>query len=97
MGCCSESVSIGCFSFCEEIPLGYNATETGVHTLEVYVVNGTVNKITETYTSGLEMTITADTLPEAKISDIKIKMPSGDYYEFSSGITCCKIETRVYL
>lgn len=97
MGCCSTSVEIGCFSFCDEIALGYNATETGAHTLEVYVVNGTVKELSETYSSGSEMTITANTLSEAKTHDIKIKMPSGDYYEFSDGVTCCKVTTRVHL
>lgn len=94
--CCSEFVTIGCFSFCDEISLGYDATETGVHSVEVYVGNGAVRTFNQTYTSGSDMTIGANRLNESRPHDIRIKMPSGDYYEFTTGVDCARVTTTVH-
>lgn len=96
MSCCSEYVDIGCESFCGAIALGYNATETGTHTIEVLHSNGSVWTWTETYTATNAMTLTANRLNEAKVNEIKIKMPSGAYYEFTTGVTCARVTTEVH-
>lgn len=96
MSCCSEYVDIGCESFCGSISLGYNATQTGVHTIEVYHSNGARWTWTETYTIGNDMALTANRLNESKVNDIRIKQPDGTYYAFDTGIDCARVTTEVH-
>ena len=97
MGCCSQVVDIGCFDFCSTISTGYNATESGVHTLEIHANWGTVKNVSATYTSGNDMTIASDTLNESAEMDIKIKKPSGAYYEFATDTFCIRLTTQVHI
>lgn len=96
MACCENTVDAGCFNYYSTIPLGFNALETGAHTLEVYLVNGSKKELTETYTATNEMTITAGTLNESKPHDIKIKQPSGNYYEFATDTLCVRVTTQIH-
>ena len=97
MGCCSEYIEIGCFNYCDAISLGYNATQTGDHVIEVRISQDSIHVTTVSYTSGNDMTIPAGTLNETGPKDVRIKQPNGAYYEFDTDITCARLTTQVHI
>ena len=95
--CCSEYVEIGCFNYCDEISLGYNAVQTGVHVIEVRISQDCIHTTSITYTALADMTIPAGTLNETGPKDVKIKQPDGSYYEFATDITCARLVTQIHI
>lgn len=96
MGCCSDYVSLGCADYCAELDTGYNATQTGVHYLEVQFMAGVVDSISlGSVSSGGDLVIPAGALNESKQNDIKILQPDGTYYEFDTDIFCIRINTYI--
>ena len=95
--CCSEFVTLGCVNFCDQIDTTYNAIQNGIHTLETYVVNGSVYDISlGTLLIGDDLLIPANTLNESRDHDIRIKQPDGTYYAFTATIDCLRLTTQIH-
>ena len=96
--CCSEFVNIGCADYCEDIDTTFDALQDGVHTAEVYIVNGAVQVISLGDLSILDpLVIPGGSLNETGPHDIRIKQPDGTYYQFATGIDCLRLATNIHL
>ena len=96
MSCCSSVYAVsGCFNFCDAIPLGVNATATGVHSFEIRLPLGAVQSESSTFTLGNELIIPAALINETGSHDVRVKNPDGSYYTFFSGAPCARVVTQV--
>lgn len=97
MNCCDTSVFIGCFNYCSEISTGFIAQQDGEHFVVVYVVNQTAYQFALDLLVGEEIVIPAGELNEAKLHEVKIIQPDGQYFEFEPDVICMTLRTQIII
>lgn len=95
MSCCNNPINLGCFNYCSTIDTGYEAVQTGDHSLEVYLVNGVDKSIPVTISSGNNIIVPTSVLNENKEHQLKVLQPDGTYFEFDTDIYCVTFTTKI--
>jgi len=98
MSCCNEVINLGCIDYCSAFDTGYTATQTGTHTMKVYLGNSVVQTIDlGTLTATVDnIIVPASSLNESKPNDIQVENPDGSLYEFSTDIYCIRLYSQYY-
>ena len=99
MNCCDNenALWLGCFDYCDDIALGLDSVQCGVHTFKVYAVTGTVQiEYIEVFEEE-PLYIPAGLMNENNINTLQIIQPDGTLFEFEEDVYCAKFKTEVWV